>query len=473
MHQPSESQWSSQGHSNPAAYSHSTPHQQSWPNQNHQMQHSQYPNVMQGMNPMNFPFIPQQVIHDALAMSAPVEAADEPTLVQAILSSRNKGETYKDALNSLHGKNGHSASLWKDYYLEHKDRLDAWIAMCIEADAQKTTATTKKPMVLKQMLKSESSPSVASKSSPAPSATKQKQKNRECASTKSNAPNLPRVGRTTQNSLSAPTPVYDDRLPPPNAEIRIPSPPSRSPSPPRHIVPQGRGNKYTPEDRDFFIRFISWRLKGNPCLTRMDLCEQLAEKAPHHTSQSWASYWSNHHDVPDKILAAAQGGSEDEDESESSSAEDKDKFPLKRRPKYYESGSSSEEDRPSTSLDDEGDSAQDEDDEDEDEDGDDADGPVRLYSENEMGSKGAPFTDADLYITAKYVAFFSDFENATTRERWDPYHELVSETAWSCLKHHSDFTSIPNGLQKPGLSIIVDTSTPSSGSQLEFFAKRS
>lgn len=107
-----------------------------------------------------------------------------------------------------------------------------------------------------------------------------------------------------------------------------------------------------------------------------------------------------------------------------------------------------------------------------------------------MGSKGAPFTDADLYITAKYVAFFSDFENATTRERWDPYHELVSETAWSCLKHHSDFTSIPNGLQKPGLSIIVDTSTvrsdiidcrrqtnakrqPSSGSQLEFFAKRS
>ena len=150
--------------------------------------------------------------------------------------------------------------------------------MCIEADAQKTTATTKKPMVAKPMLKSESSPSLASMSSPAPSATKQKQKNRECTSAKSNASNPPRVGRTTQNSLSAPTPVFDDRLPPPNAEIRIPSPPSRSPSPPRHIVPQGRGNKYTPEDRDFFVRFISWRLKGNPSLTRMDLCEQLAEK---------------------------------------------------------------------------------------------------------------------------------------------------------------------------------------------------
>ena len=150
--------------------------------------------------------------------------------------------------------------------------------MCIEADAQKTTATTKKPMVAKLMVKSESSSSPASKASPAPSTTKQKQKNRECTSTKFNAPNPPRVGRTTQNSLSAPTAVFDDRLPPPNAEIRIPSPPSRSPSPPQHIVPQGRGNKYTPEDRDFFVRFISWRLKGSPSLTRMDLCEQLAEK---------------------------------------------------------------------------------------------------------------------------------------------------------------------------------------------------
>jgi hypothetical protein len=140
------------------------------------------------------------------------------------------------------------------------------------------------------------------------------------------------------------------------------------------------------------------------------------------------------------------------------SAEDNDEFPLKRQPKYYESGSSSEEDQRSTiSVDDEGDSAQG--DNDDSDDGDDKDGPVRVYSESEMGTKGGPFTDADLYIAAKYVAFFSDFENATARERWDPYHELVSEISSSCLKHHSDFTSIPNGRQKPGLNIIVDTST--------------
>ncbi len=51
-----------------------------------------------------------------------------------------------------------------------------------------------------------------------------------------------------------------------------------------------------------------------------------------------------------------------------------------------------------------------------------------------MGPKGSPFTDADLYITAKYVASFPDFERVTARERWDPYHELVSEVFWIYLK---------------------------------------
>ncbi|KAK2461645.1 hypothetical protein APHAL10511_006108 [Amanita phalloides] len=445
IHQPSEPHWSSQGHSDTAAYPHNAPHQQPWANQ---MQHNTYPNALQGMNPMNFPFIPQQVIHDALAMSAPVEPADEPILVQAILSSRNKGETYKDALNSLHGKNGHSASLWKDYYLEHKDHLDAWIAMCIEADAQKGTATAKKPMV--KPIKFESSPSPAFKVSPTPSTSKQKQRTKERTSTTPHASHPQRVGRTTQNSLSAPSPVFDDRLPPSNAEVRIPPPPSRSPSPPREIVPQGRGNKYTPEDREFFIKFISWRLKDNPSLTRMDLCDRLAEKAPHHTSQSWASYWSNHHDLPDKILAAARGeapSSEDEDEDEDSSPDEE--FSLRRRPKYYESSLSSEEENVSTSATGDGDSVYNDD--------DDNVTPIQVFDESEMGFKGGPFTEADLYITAKYVAFFSDFENVTARERWEPYREVHpqrSAKAWAeyYRRYEHDIQKLAAKIRRQGKS---------------------
>lgn len=86
------------------------------------------------------------------------------------------------------------------------------------------------------------------------------------------------TGRNTVNSLTVPEPVFNDRLPPPNAEIKIPDPPSRSPSPPTKVIPQGRGNKYTEEDRQFFLKFISWRLKQDPSLTRNDLCNMLSEK---------------------------------------------------------------------------------------------------------------------------------------------------------------------------------------------------
>jgi len=59
-----------------------------------------------GINPMsnfNLPFLPQQLIQEAYAMSVPVEASDEPTLLSKLLDSRRSSESYKDALNSLHG----------------------------------------------------------------------------------------------------------------------------------------------------------------------------------------------------------------------------------------------------------------------------------------------------------------------------------------------------------------------------------
>jgi len=86
------------------------------------------------------------------------------------------------------------------------------------------------------------------------------------------------------NSLSVSAPVFGSRLPAPNADIKVPEPPSRSPSPPTNIVPQGRGNKYTPEDREFFIKFIGWRLKQDSSLNRNDLCNLLAEKV---SSLTW------------------------------------------------------------------------------------------------------------------------------------------------------------------------------------------
>lgn len=89
---------------------------------------------------------------------------------------------------------------------------------------------------------------------------------------------IPGRGRNTVNSLSVPDPVFGSRLPAPNAVVKAPKPPSRSPTPPTNIVPQRRGNKFTSEDHEFFIKLLGWRLRQNPDLNRQELCEMLAEK---------------------------------------------------------------------------------------------------------------------------------------------------------------------------------------------------
>ncbi|KAJ7498431.1 hypothetical protein B0H11DRAFT_1997713 [Mycena galericulata] len=54
-------------------------------------------------------------------------------------------------------------------------------------------------------------------------------------------------GRQTINSLTSYPPAYSDLIPAPCAELRIPDPPSRSPSPPTEVIPHNRGggNKFT------------------------------------------------------------------------------------------------------------------------------------------------------------------------------------------------------------------------------------
>ncbi len=55
------------------------------------------------MNGFNVSFLPQQVLHDAVANSAPVQKSDEDLLYRALISWHTKNGSYKDALNSLHG----------------------------------------------------------------------------------------------------------------------------------------------------------------------------------------------------------------------------------------------------------------------------------------------------------------------------------------------------------------------------------
>ncbi|KAJ7076561.1 hypothetical protein B0H15DRAFT_863710 [Mycena belliarum] len=345
-------------------------------------------------------FFPQQVLVDALALSHPVGPNDEPMLLNALVESRSKGETYKEALNRLHGTAGHSASLWKDYYLDHRDRLDSAIR-AYGVPPGPHVKTAKKPLAA--TFKAESSPlSSGALSSPAPS-SRSRRPSQQTASSRE-----PSGGRRrTINSLTAHIPVYNEHLPPPNTELRIPDPPSRSPSPPTQVIPHNRGgNKFTPDDRAYFIKFISWRMKGDPTLLRHELCELLAEKAPHHTAQSWASYWSNHHDLPDKIVASMRDGNPGISEDEA--PKPKKKTPVARKPNYRDPSSDSE--LTGTSEDDEEDEPEDEDDS--------VDIVIPPADESQMGPRGGPFTKSDLGVVAKHVASFSNFRETSLQDKW-------------------------------------------------------
>jgi hypothetical protein len=109
-------------------------------------------------------------------------------------------------------------------------------------------------------------------------------------------------------------------------------------------------------------------------------------------------------------LAAARGIELDDEESDS----EEEVVPVKQRPKYKDVTTSEESD---------GCISEEEESESEDDESDQM--PLRRWTEDDMGEKGGPFTDADNYIAAKYLASFPDFEGATSRERWGPFHDKV------------------------------------------------
>lgn len=106
---------------------------------------------------------------------------------------------------------------------------------------------------------------------------------------------------------------------------------------------------------------------------------------------------------------------EDEDEDE----EPEQVRPTKRRPRYREL---STEDDEEDEDDNNGNSEEDEEDED---DGDD-DGPVKHYTTSQMGQKGEPFTDADLYMAAKHAAQYNRWLEMSSKSRWEPFAEKAS-----------------------------------------------
>lgn len=369
--------------------------------------------------PQQPPFDPtsllsQHFMQEFLRLSTPVgqNPDDDAVLVRALRDGRQNGKTYKQALEGLHGINNHAANLWKDYYLDHHDRIEMLVSRLNQPPktvkkpftttipaAQEQSATTSSQATQKRKL---SSTPASDRSSPnlRGRLLKQSQSRRfshtpPAQTTITSRP--PKRPRATFNSLSADsTPIVNTMvrgLTPPHADILVPDPPSRSPTPPTKILVGPNGNRYTPEDRDYFIKFITWKLKQDPSMSKRQLCDLLAEKVPYHSSTSWATHWHSRHDLADKILATYQSradAEEDGADSETASVAHTNEHHSPSAADAWPFWSDPEADT--------------EDD------------------EAEMGEPGTPFTRGDWCMLARFIAR-NDWDRMSSKDRFDTFSD--------------------------------------------------
>jgi hypothetical protein len=177
--------------------------------------------------------------------------------------------------------NNHAANLWKDYYLDHKLRIDKLVSP--QANTPVKTVKKPSPFLPPPAARAKSNDSIRTGSSSRVTQTHRPSIKKERISPKpftslSSKPAAPSKRRTI-NSITAHEPSLNLKLLPPQADIKLPDPPSRPPTPPTRVVRGSNGgNRYTPEDKEFFIKFIHYELENDPSLTKHDLCVKLAEK---------------------------------------------------------------------------------------------------------------------------------------------------------------------------------------------------
>ncbi|KAI9461000.1 hypothetical protein BJY52DRAFT_1261678 [Lactarius psammicola] len=337
--------------------------------------------------PSNPATLPTQLLSDALKLIAPVGQSpnDEQLLVMALHSGLSQGFDHKRAIETLHGVNNHAANLWKDYYLEHKTRVDEMVNQLQPAK------TTKKPVRF----------DLETKTSSASSEIKGKQPKKERLSHAGD----PSASSDLGSSRTHPVPLGSESPLPPrvrrhhssswHSDLPIPPPPGDEPIPPTKVVKGVRGNRYTAEDKKYFAKYISWALQNDPSLTRGELIAKLAEKVPHHTANSWASHWARD-PLADRLLAAVKD----------KAAEIYDKNARDGKALSDEDGQDSEE---ISSCDEEDDEAA-------------------------MGESGRAFGSTDIRVMAKHIAKHSPLQWAemSNKQRWFPFHEEYPQRSDKC-----------------------------------------
>ncbi|KAH9950430.1 hypothetical protein B0H21DRAFT_534454 [Amylocystis lapponica] len=372
--------------------------------------------------------------------AVPFSHQDEKLLVKTLYVRLGTGKTRRQALESLHGVNSHTAGQWKDHYLEHGDRLDEQVAefgvrASAGASSQRASGSSSQSRERSTKTPHISSPPHAQKARkeisehPSPSSPLAKEK-------PSHTPRSARISRDVKpvKPPKSPRRRYRQISAPPDSEI--PAPPSRSPSPP--IADDDEDNvphRYTKAEHAFFIASTQWQLRKDPTLSITRLLKVLAKKVPRHTANSWGSYLRDRRPLFDKLSSAATG---------------------EPTPTHSDSDETSDHDQ------------DDDDDGDEDGSGDDPEGKVFAEEPDEtgdeledlsgsdeplteedipnMGLSGGPITDADKRMIAKHVASMPNWHTLSYGQKWTSFHMKYpqrSSKAWAECYRRNELAFAP------------------------------
>ncbi|EKM61141.1 uncharacterized protein PHACADRAFT_247540 [Phanerochaete carnosa HHB-10118-sp] len=313
--------------------------------------------------------------------------SDEELLVAALRESGAKGLTYRQALEGLHGVHNHTANQWKDYYLEHTQRINSLLS---QRNGDRPVAVAKKPAIDSKLRNGSSSHLHGHSSSP-PVKVKHE-----------------RVSAADRGRSDTKVKVKTERTGKAKSKDRV----SRTPSPPRNPVKRGQKYSFTDEDRDWFVRYANYRLKEDPNLKKLDICAELAKKAPHHSALSWMSHWGQQRVYYASVIPHFQEYVSKEEPitgDSASSGEDSEEDDDGTDSQYSSSASESSEET-------------------------DSEEDIK-----NMSGAGRTLNDADKRVLARYIAAFgTDWDHMSYKDRWESIVDKYPQRnlkAWAQIFH--------------------------------------
>ncbi|OSD04162.1 hypothetical protein PYCCODRAFT_127355 [Trametes coccinea BRFM310] len=280
--------------------------------QQQQQQQQHYPQPQPSPQSQTLPQPPLQPHAQPSLSPVGTSADDEDLIVRALKHCKARGITPRQALERLDGVNGHNASAWKDYFLDHLERLYGRAAPKVppngvarDASAPKaspfplTASSTPPPLVQKRptiprsanrapLPESAPVPKIMqgkpASSPPVPLEYARLSPEREVTTATSSAARRKRGG---------PVPVF-------HAGVLVPNSPAQmKPKPP--LSDEADGCKFTDADKVFFIHYLRWRIRNKPTVSKSELYEELAAQIPRHDAEAWKRHWDKYPEVADQV----------------------------------------------------------------------------------------------------------------------------------------------------------------------------